>query len=104
MGDRYRTDVIIEGGKVRQRRKKASKALRDQYGHTPLTTAEEIPWGDSRLIVGTGYSGALPITADVFAEARDRGVEIIAVPLAEALELLGTVDRKEAFAVLHVGC
>jgi hypothetical protein len=53
-GRRYAHDVVIEGGRVRKRRKKPSKPMRDRYGHTPLTAAEEIPWSGRRLIVGTG--------------------------------------------------
>ncbi len=52
-GERYTCDVVIEGGRIRRRRG-PSKPLRDQFGHTPLSVAEDIPWGGQRLIVGTG--------------------------------------------------
>lgn len=101
---RYTADVVVEGGRVRKRRKGPSKGLRAAYGHTPLTTAEEIPWGGTRLLVGTGVDGALPIAPDVAAEAARRGVELVAVPTPEACRLLRDVRRRDAFAVLHVTC
>lgn len=103
-GKRYATDVVVEAGKVRRRRKKPSRELRERCGHTPLTTAEKLPWDGKRLIVGTGLSGAMPVAADIYVKAENIGVEIVAAPLAEALVLLDEVERSQAFAVLHIGC
>jgi PPK2 family polyphosphate:nucleotide phosphotransferase len=103
-GKRYTEDLVIERGKVRKRKKKASKVYRDEGGHTPLSTAEDIPWGQGRLIVGTGINGALPVMAEVYEEANKRGVQVVALPLADALRLLEGVSKKETFAVLHVTC
>ncbi len=103
-GKRYRDDLVIDGGKIRKRRKKASKAYCDENGHTPLSIAEDIPWGGRRLIVGTGIDGGLPVMTEVYEEADRRGVEVVAAPLEEALRLLQDVRKKEAFAVLHVTC
>lgn len=52
--ERYDYDVVIDGGKVRKRKKAPSKQYREVTGHTPLSIKEEIPWGGSQLIVGTG--------------------------------------------------
>jgi hypothetical protein len=103
-GKRYAHDVVITAGAVGKRAKKASKAFRDQYGHTPLSAEEDIPWGGSRLIVGTGESGSLPIMPGVWKEAERRAVEIVAAPTEEALRLLDDVAAKDAFAVIHVTC
>jgi len=103
-GVRYDYDVVIDGGEVRRRRKKPSKPYRDQYGHTPLSALESIPWKGRRLIVGTGANGSLPVMPEVYREAERRGVEIVAVPLTKALELLGATEDEDAFAVLHVTC
>jgi hypothetical protein len=103
-GRRYTSDVVIDAGRVEKRRKKPSKRYRDEFGHTPLSAQERIPWGGGRLIVGTGESGSLPIMPAVWAQAKKRGVEIVAVPSAEALRLLRDVDAKDAFAVVHVTC
>jgi len=70
-GRRFDRDVVLEAGNVRRRKKKPSKAYRDRYGHTPLSADEEIPWSASRLIVGTGASGQLPIMPELYEEAHD---------------------------------
>ena len=103
-GERFDRDVIIERGQVRRRRKKASRPLRDTYGHTPLSVLEPIPWGCRRLIVGTGADGALPIADEVRDEASARGVELVAVPTAEACDLLSAADPDETAAIIHVTC
>ena len=103
-GERFEHDLVIQHGRVGKRRKKASRPLRDRYGHTPLTTLEPIPWGCRRLIVGTGADGALPIDADVVAEARRRRVLLVAVPTDEACALLEDADLETTNAILHVTC
>lgn len=103
-GQRYDHDVVIRAGTIEKRHKKASKPLRDRYGHTPLSLLEPIPWGGDRLIVGTGADGALPIDPDVLAEAERRGIELIARPTAEACGLLASTDQASVNAILHVTC
>ena len=103
-GERYQRDVTIEAGRVRRRHKGPSQARRGEFGHTPLTSAETIPWGGRRLIVGTGADGALPITSDVYEEAERRGVRIEAVPTRDACRLLADLDPQDVFAILHVTC
>lgn len=103
-GQRFDRDVVIERGRVCRRRKKASKPLRDRYGHTPLSLLEPIPWGCRRLIVGTGANGALPIDDAVVEEARRRGVVLVALPTDEACDLLAEADLATTSAILHVTC
>jgi hypothetical protein len=103
-GARFSRDVVIEAGHVRRRGKGPSKTLREQYGHTPLSSAESIPWGGRRLIVGTGVDGSLPIAPDVYAEAKRRGIEIEARPTREACCRLADVKPRDAYAVLHITC
>jgi hypothetical protein len=103
-GRRFDHDMVVEAGSVRPRRKGPSKRDRSAYGHTPLTAAEDIPWSGSRLIVGTGASGRLPITPEVWKEAKRRGIELVALPTSEACELLRSIDDDEIAAVLHVTC
>ena len=69
-GRRFAHDVVLEGGAVRRRKKAASKAHRDRYGHTPLSPDEAIPWSARLLIIGTGVSGRLPIQGT----AHDPGI------------------------------
>jgi hypothetical protein len=103
-GERFDHDVVIKKGRIRKRKKGPSKHLRAEYGHTPLTADEAIPWSAPRLIVGTGANGKLPIAKDFLREASDRGVEVVARPTMEACEQLATADRKSVAAVLHVTC
>ena len=65
---------------------------------------EEIPWGGKRVLIGTGANGALPIMDEVLAEAKRRGVEIIAKPTLEACQLLEEVKKGQAYAILHCTC
>lgn len=100
----YEHDVVVEAGQVHRRRKAPSKAYRGRYGHTPLSLDEDIPWSSPRLVVGTGASGQLPIMPEVWEEAALRGVELTAVPTADACRLLEPVDRSDVYAILHVTC
>jgi hypothetical protein len=103
-GERYARDVVIDGGRISRRHKGPSKALRDQFGHTPLSVAEVIPWGGDRLVVGTGANGGLPIAPDVYAEAERRGIGVAALPTADACRLLADMKSGDIYAVLHVTC
>jgi hypothetical protein len=55
------------------------------------------------LVIGTGADGALPIVGDVTEEAERRGVRLVVLPTAEALEDLGR-GAKGTNAILHVTC
>ena len=103
-GREYDHDVVIDGGRVRRRTKKPSKPYRREYGHTPLSAHEDLPWGGDRLIVGTGVHGSLPILPEVLKEAAERGVEVTAVATEDACRLIDGVDSHEVHAVLHVTC
>jgi hypothetical protein len=103
-GHRFDRDIVVEGSRVRRRKKGPSKAFRDRYGHTPLSADEAIPWSADVLIIGTGAAGQLPVMPEVYEEARRRRVEVIAVPTAEACELLSAADGGLPAAVLHVTC
>ncbi len=103
-GERFDRDMIVEGGAVRPRKKGPSKARRGEFGHTPLTAAEDLPWSRPQLIIGTGYSGSLPIADDVHSAAEARGVELVTMPTSEACALLRTRDAGDVAAVLHVTC
>ena len=102
-GQTYEQDVVIDRGEVKLRKKKPSKRFREEFGHTPLSIEEKIPWKCSLLVVGTGAEGGLPVMPEVLEEARRRRVELKAMPTRKAIELL-----KEAAAgtnaVLHITC
>jgi hypothetical protein len=102
-GRTYSHDVVIDRGKVRKRRKGASKRHRDSFGHTPLSSDEQIPWSCRRLVIGTGAAGALPVMEAVKAEARRRDIELVMAPTKRAIDLLAT-DASATNAILHVTC
>jgi hypothetical protein len=101
---RYDYDVVIEAGKIRKRKKGPSKPYREQTGHTPLSIEEQIPWGGSQLIVGTGTYGRLPVMPEVEKEARRRGIKLVAVPTEEACQLMKDLKAKDVYAILHTTC
>ncbi|HTJ26499.1 MAG TPA: MTH938/NDUFAF3 family protein [Candidatus Limnocylindria bacterium] len=102
-GKTYAKDVVIEGDTVRKRKKKASRVYRDRFGHTPLSTKEEIPWKCERLVIGAGAHGALPVMDEVREEAARRKVELVVVPTPDALDALREGPKKTN-AILHLTC
>jgi hypothetical protein len=98
----YEHDVVIDHGQIRKRRKKPSKKFRDEFGHTPLSLEEEIPWGCRRLVIGTG-TGALPVMDAVKREAERRHVKLSILPTANAIEELKQ-NPDDTNAILHVTC
>jgi hypothetical protein len=102
-GIRYAHDVVIDGGEVRKRSKKRSKRYSEQFGHTPLSVGEAIPWDCRTLVIGTGADGALPVMNEVVLEAARRSVELVTIPTSEAVEVLNGA-RARTNAILHVTC
>jgi hypothetical protein len=102
-GQTYEHDVVITGDDVRKRKKKPSKRFREQFGHTPLSLAEKIPWKCKRLIVGTGAHGGLPVMDEVKREARRRGIALTILPTQDAIEELNQATEP-THAILHVTC
>ena len=102
-GETFDQDVVIDRGEVRVRKKKASKPFRAQYGHTPLSVEEKIPWKCDRLVIGTGAEGSMPVMPEVLEEAARRGVEVTAVRTPKAIALLRDA-RSGTNAVLHITC
>jgi hypothetical protein len=95
--------VVIDRGEIRDRKKKPSKKFRDDYGHTPLSIAEDIPWKCGQLVVGTGAYGRLPVMKEVKREAKRRKVELVVLPTSQAIDVLK--ENPEATnAILHVTC
>jgi hypothetical protein len=101
-GVTYENDVVIDRGEVRKRKKKISKKYRDNFGHTPLSAEEDIPWNCRRLVIGTGVNASLPVMKEVKKEAKMRQVELLMLPTAKAIKEL---ERDpEANAILHLTC
>jgi len=102
-GVSYDHDLVIDRGKIRKRKKAASRKFRDAYGHTPLSVEEDIPWQCRRLVIGTGADGALPVMREVRDEARRRHVDLVVLPTAAAISALAKAGP-DTNAVLHLTC
>jgi len=101
-GVTYEHDVVIDRGDVRKRKKKPSKKFREEFGHTPVSIEEKIPWQCRRLIIGTG-TGAMPVMDDVKSEAKRRKIALLVLPTTDAIEELKH-HPDETNAILHVTC
>jgi hypothetical protein len=97
----YGHDLIIDRGKIRKRKKGASRKFRGACGHTPLSAAEGIPWRCRRLVIGTGADGALPVMKQVREQARRRSVDLVILPTAQAIGVL-TETTRDTNAILHL--
>ncbi len=102
-GVTYDHDLIIDRGKIRKRKKAASRKFRGEHGHTPLSIAEDIPWRCRRLVIGTGADGALPVLQQVRDEARRRKIDLVVLPTADAIGAL-TKAAADTNAILHLTC
>ena len=96
-------DVVIDRGEVRKRKKKPSKQFRDQFGHTPLSIREDIPWKCRQLVIGTGAHGKLPVMQEVRDKAGRKKIKLFILPTVEAIELLNQ-NPKKTNAIVHITC
>ena len=101
-GITYNHDVVIDRGQVRRRKKRPSKQFRGEFGHTPLSIEEKIPWRCRCLVIGTG-AGALPVMDQVKREAQRRNIKLLILPTKQAIKELKQ-NREGTNAVLHVTC
>ena len=101
-GSTYDHDVVIDRGEVRRRKKKPSKEFRDDFGHTPVSPKEAIPWKCRTLVIGTG-EGALPVMDEVKREAKKRKIKLVILPTKEAIKELKK-ETAATNAILHVTC
>jgi hypothetical protein len=100
----YEHDVVIEKGEIRKRKKGPSKPRRAEFGHTPLTAEEKIPWSGERLWIGTGASGLLPVTDELRREARRRGIELLIATTPALVERINESLPSRTNLILHVTC
>jgi hypothetical protein len=104
-GVTYPHDIVIHtDGSVSKRKKKRSKGLKEDYGHTPLSeyeldiVAEEHP---EVVYVGTGQYGSLPLTKKAKEILGDYAPVIATTP--DIVRALAGEDRRY-IAILHITC
>ena len=102
-GSTYEHDVVIDRGEISKRKKKASRQLREEFGHTPLSVEENIPWKCRQLVIGSGAYGRLPVMQEVRREAERLKIKLLILPTIEAIEMLNQ-NPKDTNAILHVTC
>jgi len=102
-GSTYEHDVVIDRGEISKRKKKASKQFREEFGHTPLSLEENIPWKCHQLVIGSGAYGRLPVMQEVRREAERHKIKLLVLPTIEAIEFLNQ-NPKDTNAILHVTC
>ena len=102
-GKTYEHDVVIDRGEIRKRKKQPSKQFREQFGHTPLSVEEDIPWKCSQLVVGTGAYGRLPVMQEVRDKAERKKITLLILPTTKAIEVLNR-NPKGTNVILHVTC
>ena len=100
-GVTYAKDVIIDNGAVSKRNKSASKKYSTQYGHTPLSADENIPWDCKCLIVGAGHSSSLPVMEEVYEIACHKNVKLLIMSTPEAIKHVNDPDTN---LILHLTC
>ncbi len=101
-GVTWEKDIVIDRGKVRKRNTTASKRYREEFGHTPLSLDEDIPWKCRQLVIGTG-EGALPVMDAVKDEAMRRKVKLVVLPTAQAITALQE-HPEDTNAIFHLTC
>jgi len=100
-GSVYTKDIVIANGEVIKREKQASRKYKKDYGHTPLTVDENIPWDCKRLVIGSGMYGSLPVAREVRVKAKELDVELIIEPTPQACK---HVNEKDTNFVFHLTC
>ncbi len=102
-GSTYEHDVVIDRGEISKRNKKPSKKFSEEFGHTPLSVEENIPWKCHQLVIGSGAYGRLPVMQEVQRQAKRLRIKLLVLPTAEAIKVLEQ-DVKDTNAILHVTC
>jgi len=101
----YKTDVVIRGdGKVRKRDRKVPKRT---YGTSHKIGPEELEkvcrGHPALLVIGTGQSGMVTLTAEGEEFLLQRGIAVQALPSPRAVKAYNRAKGRKA-AIIHVKC
>ena len=98
-GNEHRRDVIVLPERVEENwwRKDAHSLVVEDLARV----LDELP---ERLIIGTGAHGRLHPDPQALEELRSRGIEVEALPTAEAVRRYGVLDPARTAAALHLTC
>ncbi len=98
-GEELTADVILLPGRILpnwRRRDGHALVLEDLQ-----KVLDELP---ERLIVGTGAEGRMRPDDSMIAELAARGVEVEAMPTADAVNRFASLDSRRTAAALHLTC
>jgi len=98
-GEEQTRDVIVLPGRIVRNwwREDGHKLVMSDLGDV----LEELP---EHLLVGTGAYGQLRPEPETLEQLRERGIEVEALPTAEAVRRYGELDPRRAAAALHLTC
>jgi hypothetical protein len=103
--ERFENDIVVHvDGTITKRRKKLSKDLKAEYGHTPLSDRELDILKEERpevVIVGMGQDGALPVTPK--AKKMLDKYDVVYQRTQEALVSMAR-EKRPFVAIIHVTC
>lgn len=95
----YEHDLLVTPTEVQEWRRKEGHRLHPEDLAPALALEPQV------VIVGTGFSGFLGITAEAERLLAERGIELIAAKTAEAVEAFNDLSHtKRACALLHLTC
>jgi hypothetical protein len=100
-GKTYHKDIVIDHGAVKKRKKSESKKYSSRYGHTPLSSEENIPWHCKYLIIGSGHDMCLPVMDEIYEIAHQKHVMIRVLSTPEAIKHVNDSDTN---FVIHLTC
>lgn len=100
----YEHDVVIRlNGQVDKRKKKLSKA----YGSSHIVSLDEAKFifepGAKHIIIGSGQSGCLDLSAEAEAFFQKKGCRIQLLPTPQAIDLWNRT-QESAIGLFHVTC
>jgi hypothetical protein len=103
--ERFENDIVVHvDGTITKRKKKLSKDLKADYGHTPLSDRELDILKEEKpevVIVGIGQYGDLPVTPK--AKKILNRYEAMYLRTPEALESMAA-EKRPYVAIVHVTC
>jgi hypothetical protein len=101
----YEHDIVLHtNGAVTKRRKKRSRDLKGQYGHTPLSEYELDILGEEHpdlVCIGTGQYGSLPLTPGAKELLLD--YQTIILPTPDLVAKIG-LEKENCLVIIHVTC
>lgn len=104
-GERFDHDVVIRlDGRVKKRKKKLSKAV---YGTSHTLSLEEAEWtyqkGAERLIIGTGQTGYVELSAKAAEFFRSHHCAVEPAPTLRAIAVWNVAEGA-VIGLFHVTC